>query len=293
MRKARIGLVCAALACGGDPEGVSVTQREAELTECASGGMVLVIDGEEQAPVCNGADGADGLDGAQGAPGVAGPRGEQGDAGARGATGATGATGTSGADGESAAASVSETIACISAKKASLVAIQCTDGNVIGVGSGTVTLSGQVYTAAHVVADLETMTCSIFDVDVDHSTLIGTVTTVVPDGPYDAALVNVAWSAPIPAGVVAVSDSPALGEMVVATGHPNAFRALQYSTGYVTAVGITEMGADWAGAFMADYSSNGGGSGGAIFNADCQWIGIHVGGFSDGLETSVALPFGS
>jgi hypothetical protein len=79
--------------------------------------------------------------------------------------------------------------------------------------------------------------------------------------------------------------------MVVATGHPNALQSIQYSSGFVTAVDLTEMGAEWAGAFMADYSSNAGGSGGAIFNADCEWVGIHVGGFSDGFETSIALPF--
>jgi hypothetical protein len=42
---------------------------------------------------------------------------------------------------------------------------------------------------------------------------------------------------------------------------------------------------------MSDYSPTGGGSGGAIFNADCEWVGIHVGDFSDGSENSIALPF--
>jgi hypothetical protein len=42
---------------------------------------------------------------------------------------------------------------------------------------------------------------------------------------------------------------------------------------------------------MTDYASSGGGSGGPVFNADCEWIGLHVGGFSNGPELSIALPF--
>jgi S1-C subfamily serine protease len=171
------------------------------------------------------------------------------------------------------------------------VGIQCTDGVTAEFGSGTVTEGGQVSTAGHVVADIATLPCSIFDVDVDHSTMIGTVLNAVPDSVYDAAVLNVSWVGATPAGIPAVIAPPALGDLVVSTGHPDALFALQYATGFVTAVNVNEMGAQWAGAFMADYSSNSGGSGGAVFNADCEWIAIHVGGFSDGFETSIALPF--
>lgn len=279
-----LGLVgMGVLACGGGDAGEpELSTRAASAAECPAGGTVMQLDGEDKATICNGVDGAEG---APGAPGAVGARGERGETGAPGATGSTGASGVSGAE------DVVETISCISAKRASLVGIQCTDGVTIGFGSGTVTQLGQVYTAAHVVADIATMTCSIFDIDVDHATLLGTVTDAVPDGVFDAAALNVSWVGAPPAGISPVSASPGLGDMVVATGHPQALRALHYSTGYVTAVGVTEMGTDWAGAFMADYASNGGGSGGAIFNQGCEWIGIHVGGFSDGFESSIALPF--
>jgi S1-C subfamily serine protease len=288
VRKAAAAVVCLGLssACGGgDPAQLDVSQREATAEECENGGLVLALNGEEEPAICNGVPGADGSPGAPGMKGDAGAR------GAPGAVGATGSTGPSGQAGASAAAELSQTISCISSKRHSLVGIQCTDGVTAELGSGTVTPSGQVFTAGHVVASIATLPCSIFDVDVDHSTLIGTVTNVVPDAVYDAAVLNVSWVGATPAGIPTVVAPPALGELVVSTGHPDALFALQYAAGFVTAVNVNELAANWAGAFMADYSSNSGGSGGAVFNADCEWIGIHVGGFSDGFETSIALPF--
>jgi hypothetical protein len=286
------------LGCGGgDAHEPELSTREATDEECAAGGTVMQLDGEDKVTVCNGANGQDG---AQGAPGGVGSSGEKGDTGARGATGSTGTNGSTGAPGQqgqqgpvgaSTAAEVAEAISCISGKKASLVGIQCTDGVTFAFGSGTVTQSGQVITAQHVVADIATHPCTIFDIDVDHVTMIGTVLDAVPDPVFDSAALNVSWVGVAPAGIAVVSAPPALGELVVSTGHPDALLALQYSSGFVTAVDIVEMGPAWSGAFMADYSSAGGGSGGAIFNADCEWIGIHVGGFTDGLESSIALPF--
>lgn len=285
-------MVCLSLAsaCGGDDAyHPSFSEGEASADECPAGGRVLLVDGEPQLTVC---DGDDGKDGAPGAPGTKGDKGDAGAQGVPGAVGATGSTGARGQDGVSAAAQLSEVISCISNKRQSLVAIQCTDGVTGELGSGTVTVTGQVFTAGHVVADIATLPCSVFDVDFDHSTLIGTVTSAVPDPVYDAAALNVSWVGTPPAGVPVVAAPPALGDLVVSTGHPDALFALQYAAGFVTAVNVNEMGTDWAGAFMADYSSNGGGSGGAIFNDKCEWIGIHVGGFSDGFESSIALPFG-
>jgi hypothetical protein len=299
IRKFAAAGVCLGLSsgCGGDSAELDVAQREATVAECAHGGLVLSFNGEEQPAVCNGANGVAGEDGEDGAQGPVGVQGDTGATGAPGAVGASGANGTDGSPGApgnpglSAAAQVAETISCISGKRSSLVAIQCDDGVVIELGSGTVTLSGQVFTAAHVVANLASASCTVFDADADHATVIGTVLSAEPDPTLDSAVVTVSWAGTTPAGIAAVQRPPALGEMVVATGHPNALSAIQYSSGFVTSVNVIEMGADWAGAFMADYSSNGGGSGGAIFNADCEWVGIHVGGFSDGLETSIALPF--
>lgn len=297
VRKIVAAVVCLgfASACGGgDPAELDVSQREATGAECQDGGLVLSVDGEEQPAICNGANGEDGALGAPGADGAQGDPGERGATGARGVSGTPGTNGingTPGTEGLSATAQVAETISCINGKRASLVAIQCDDGTILETGSATVTLSGQVFTAGHVVANLANTVCNVFDVDVDHVTMLGAVTGFTPVGTFDAAVVDVAWAGAIPAGIPSVVRSPALGELVVSTGHPNALVALQYSSGFVTAVGINEMGTSWAGAFMADYSSNGGGSGGAVFNADCEWVGIHVGGFTNGLETSIALPF--
>lgn len=70
----------------------------------------------------------------------------------------------------------------------------------------------------------------------------------------------------------------------------NALANVQYSTDIVASISDNEV-ADWPNAILADYASSGGGSGGGLFTADGQWFGIHVGGFNNGLELSIGLPF--
>jgi hypothetical protein len=50
MKKFGLGLVFLLLAsaCGGDDAGVSLSQRDAESSECPNGGLVISIDGQEQ-----------------------------------------------------------------------------------------------------------------------------------------------------------------------------------------------------------------------------------------------------
>lgn len=69
-----LALACAACSAA-EPRAPEVATRDATQAECSSGGTVLLVDGEAQAVVCNGAPGqtgapgASGADGAQGAPG--------------------------------------------------------------------------------------------------------------------------------------------------------------------------------------------------------------------------------
>lgn len=77
-------------ACGGgDASAPVISERDATTDECVAGGTVLVIDGKDDATVCNGADGKTGKTGATGADGADG---QTGATGPRGATGATGAS---------------------------------------------------------------------------------------------------------------------------------------------------------------------------------------------------------
>jgi hypothetical protein len=277
-----LGCACIVVGCGEDAYRPEFSEREAQSSECPTGGSVLLVDGSPQMTVCNGADGSPGAPGADGAPG------RDGAVGPVGATGPVGRTGEAGVASEGVRALATR----VDALRANLVAIQCSDGNTIGFGSGTVSTDGTVLTAAHVAADLRTHECEVFDMDVDHAVWLGSVTKVAwgPRG-RDVANLTVDWEGTPPEGLTPVQHPPALGEMVMASGHPDVLAALQLSPGFVTATGADEFGDAWSNAFLADYSSAGGGSGGAIFDSDCQWIGIHVGGFEDGLELSVALPF--
>jgi len=274
-----LGCACVVVGCGEDAYRPEFSEREALSSECPTGGSVLLVDGSPEMTVCNGADGIPGAPGADGAPGRDG---------AQGPAGPIGPVGEAGAASEG----VRWLATRVDALRANLVAIQCSDGRTIGFGSGTVSTDGTVLTAAHVAADLDDYECEVFDIDVDHAVWLGSVSAVAwsPLG-RDVANLTVDWAVTPPGGLTPVQKPPQLGEMVMASGHPDVLAALQLSPGFVTATGAHEFGNAWSNAFLADYSSAGGGSGGAIFDSDCQWIGIHVGGFEDGLELSVALPF--
>jgi S1-C subfamily serine protease len=297
-----LGFVCSltAAACGGDDAYPEFAQRDATGDECPQGGTVLLVDGRTQATVC------DGEDGTPGAMGVPGERGEDGTDGTPGTQGAAGPAGLQGGAGTSASAEVVELASCVSALRSNMVVIQCATGVVddlgtpddpaddvplFDFGSGTVTPQGTIITAGHVVTDAVAFPCDVFDVDVNHVALLGSVTAETPDGLLDVATLGVDWEGVPPTGVPPVVSPPSLGDMTMATGHPNVLDAIQISPGFVTATNVSEFGEVWDNAFLADYSSNGGGSGGAVFNADCEWIGVHVGGFADGLELSIAMPF--
>lgn len=301
-----LGFVCVltgAAGCGGDDPYPEFAQRDATGDECPQGGTVLLVDGQPQATVC---DGADGAPGAMGTPGEPGEDGTNGTPGTQGAAGPAGASGLQGDAGPPASAEVAELASCVSSLRANMVVIQCTTGLVddlgtpddpaddvplFDFGSGTITPQGTIITAAHVVADAVNFPCDVFDVDVNHVVRLGAVTSETPDGLLDVATLAVDWEGVPPAGVPPIVNPPNLGDMTMATGHPNVLSALQIAPGFVTATNVSEFGDVWDDAFLADYSSNGGGSGGAVFNADCEWIGVHVGGFTDGLELSIAMPF--
>jgi hypothetical protein len=294
---ALLGLLCVlATACGEDPPEIS--ERDATGEECAAGGTVLQVDGKEVATVCNGADGRDGV---PGEPGTQGERGAEGATGARGARGPTGATGLS-------AVSTSEIVGGIAANASAIVIVECTDGVSFGDGSGTKTNSGTVITALHVVDDMTS--CRIYSES--PVALLGTMTDQAQRAGRDQVELTVDWSSSAE-NIVGLKPRlrvvPAIGELVTVVGHPGLYDGLalehQYTTGFVTATHLqgtfatVPALAGWADVWEQGWSTDAvawhGNSGGPVFDADGNWIGILVGAFNGGADNmgpdlSVVLP---
>lgn len=265
-----------AVACANE-ENPNITTRVATLEECPYGGFALCVDDTCQTS-CDGADGE------------AGPPGERGPAGEPGTPGTPGQQGAPGANGVSAADELLGIVTNLHDQRANFVIVQCGDGAESSLfGSGTVMPDGRIMTAAHVVAP-PAVDCLVVFADRGVVTLYGGVTTIETTD-RDMAMLGVDWLLTPPPGVPLFTGyQPFVGELVIATGHPGVLSDIQYSSGTVTSFGNNEE-PEWPNAFTADYASTGGGSGGAVFNRNGEWVGLHVGGFDGGLELSIAIPF--
>lgn len=289
-------LALSSAACaGGDASVPEIAQRSATSEECSAGGTVLVVDGSDAATVCNGEKGGDGSPGAAGLPGEPG---QQGQPGARGPTGTPG----------SSAQSTSAIVAGVAAKALAIVIVECTDGARFGDGSGTKTSGGTVVTAQHVVSDLPD--CNIYSES--PVALLGTATAYAQRAGRDQVELTVDWTA-AGAGIQGLSRKlaalPSIGDLITVVGHPGLYDGLvqehQYTTGFVTATNLQATfaavpalagrAAAWAQAWSTDAVAWHGNSGGPVFDADGNWIGILVGGFNgtpdnEGPDLSVVLP---
>jgi S1-C subfamily serine protease len=291
-----LSLLCAlATACGGDPSAPELSERDATSDECAAGGTVLRLDGRDVATVCNGANGRDGV------PGERGTQGERGAEGADGAPGARGPAGTS-------AVSTSEIVEGIAAKASAIVIVECTDGVSFGDGSGTKTDTGTVITALHVVEDMTA--CRVYSES--PVALLGNMTDHTQRAGRDEVELTVDWTADA-ANIAGLAPHlgvvPSIGELVTVVGHPGLYDGLalehQYTTGFVTAThlqgtfatvpALADWAAVWSQAWSTDAVAWHGNSGGPVFDADGNWIGILVGAFNGGADNagpdlSVVLP---
>jgi len=298
MKWTMVGLLgLAATGCGGG-DSADVSERDATSDECpAAGGTVLLLDGKSAAIVCNGTNGRDG---APGAPG------SQGERGADGADGVRGATGPAGAPGKS----PPNVVAGVAKRAAAIVIVECTDGDEIGDGSGTKTDTGTVITAMHVVDDMTS--CKVYSQA--PVVLLGTMTLATQRGTRDEAELSMNWTADgssIPGVTPSLGVVPAIGDLVTVVGHPGVYDGLalehQYTTGFVTATDLTAtlasvptlvnagLATRWAQSWSTDAVAWHGNSGGPVFDAAGNWIGILVGAFNgarnnQGPDLSVVLP---
>jgi S1-C subfamily serine protease len=199
-------------------------------------------------------------------------------------------------------------VAGVVAKASAIVIIECTDGVSYGTGSGTKTSEGTVLTAQHVVEDLPD--CSIYSES--PVTLLGTAKAYSQRRARDEVELTVDWTA---AGASIqglprqLSRLPSIGDFITVVGHPGLYDGLvlehQYTTGFVTAINLQATfaavpalaGRDltWAQAWSTDAVVWHGNSGGPVFDAEGDWIGILVGGFNadrhnEGPNLSVVLP---
>jgi S1-C subfamily serine protease len=142
--------------------------------------------------------------------------------------------------------------------------------------------------------------------------LLGTMLVATPKGARDEAELSVAWE---PAGaaitglVPRLGVAPATGDFVVVVGHPGLYDGLslehQYTTGTVTATNLQATLAsvpmlvgtetEWASGWSTDAVAWHGNSGGPVFNAQGEWMGVLVGTFNGaadnlGPDLSVVLP---
>lgn len=300
MKNLRPGIAClVAVACGGggsDPAELEISQRPATDAECTNGGLVLVVNRQVQPAICNGGEGSPGEPGRDGTPGTSGP------AGARGAPGVSGPAGRDALD-------PSNVVDGIVAKAAAVVIVECTeDGLTFSGGSGTKTTAGTVITAEHVFG--ENTTCDVYtEAPV---TLLGSATSVDYRGERDEIELTMAWTAAgnAVAGIAPLlGTAPEIGDLVTVVGHPGLYDGVtlehQYTTGHVTATSLQATfstvplldgkATAWESGWSTDAVAWHGNSGGPVFDAGGNWIGILVGAFNGGADNegpdlSVVLP---
>lgn len=247
-----------------------------------------------------GGEGPEGIAGDQGPQGLTGPQGPLGSEGPQGVQGVPGIpglrgdAGPQGNVGQSADAEFSDTLECIYEKSSSLIMVECIAADPADTaavfGSGTVLPNGVVRTAQHVVVDPVYSDCYILRTSSHFSpVLLGHVTSHTLPA-RDFSDLSVSWSVTPPVGIPLSYARPGIGDTVVVTGHPDAQDDLEYTPGRVTNDSVLDIRPVWPDAIMTDAVSIGGNSGGSVFNGDCQFIGILVGGFNDGLDLSIVLP---
>lgn len=139
----------------------------------------------------------------------------------------------------------------------------------VGAGSGfVISEEGYVVTNHHVVSNAREIRIETYDGEVLNATVVGT------DEKTDIALLKVESGRPLPPLEFADSDDARVGDHVLVIGNPHGF-GFSVSTGIVSA-----RNRDFRGPYddfiQTDAAINQGNSGGPLFNADGEVIGVNT-----------------
>jgi S1-C subfamily serine protease len=274
------------------------------------GVLTAVLVGACQGPA--GPSGRDGEIGALGAMGVPGAAGSSGPAGSTGPQGASGAQGPAGKDGVSITETLASILERVVPRRAGILNVWCHQPCPAGAdpancdskaelwsrGTGTRMPSGDVLTAHHVVENAAE--CLLTGEDT--MAILGrTDTFTQPVYGRDLALARqIDWTpsaAALPTFEVVRSWKSSLGGLVMVASYPGYLaRDLQMTFGYVTDVDVVASQPDdahtyWSGAWACDAAATHGSSGGPVFSARGDLVGILVGAPVDPqLELRFVLP---
>jgi len=178
--------------------------------------------------------------------------------------------------------------------------IECDLGDgKIGRGTGTKIAENKIITAHHVVDKAKS--CAFRS----------NKAIIAAGGSWDLArsgrdiaiidpkdLIGSSWSS-LPSITPKIGFKPKIGQQLLLVSLPaNINTDKQYSFGRVTddQVNASLQAAaghpgNWKNAFMTDMAAAGGSSGAPVFNAQGEFIAIHVGGYDNGLELNLQLAF--
>jgi S1-C subfamily serine protease len=302
----------------GDAHGVSITQ--ATRGDCPNGGFDInqgvdkngngALDPSEVTAtetVCNGQDGQDGADGPDGKDGEDGQDGKDGEDGDSCTVVDNGdSTKTiSCEDGTSATVydgvdSIWEVNAMAlwlrSVYGAAVLDVMCYVDEVhVASGTGVKTDSGTLISAHHVI---ESCHATAF---YSSGVYVGGGGTWLQFGTTDVVEVsNVSWNA-IGQGLTGVKPhyhaTPVLGELVYGLSYPGVDlrNDVQVMVGRVVDDNVNDSlsgqnASYWRNVFTTDYAATAGSSGAPVFDRFGDFIGIHVGGYDNGLEINYTLP---
>lgn len=266
--------------------------------------IAMIITGCGSVPGPTGRRGEDGKAGADGNSGKDGANGKDGAAGINGKDGVAGKDGIAGKDGQAGATVESFTGGTVGARamlkiigkyKPAVVNIECDNGR----GTGFLVSDSRIMTADHIIRGQILGNCNFFTAG---DVLLGTgagakQVSVYATGKTSSSEVAIiefkktskTENPPFPS-LLGYDGSARDGDELINLSFPlDLTDAVQTTYGRVVSLSADSDEDTGAVTFVADYAAASGSSGSPVFNASGSVIGIHIGGYQNGLELDVAL----